>query len=244
MMAGQISRVRRLSAEADSTAPAALSSSLPGDRVEDVARSEAPSQAGAATAPRDRELVGGCIAGEPEAFKELLARYRRSAVTLAYQLLGNAEDAEDVAQEAFVRVFQAIPHFRQEAAFPTWLYRIVTNLCLGRQRRRKLVVEMEATGEPRAPGSTSDQVTEGLAARQVMALLPPAHRAVLVLREQEGMSYREIATALDLPVGTVRSRLSKARSSFRRLWTQMAQDGWDRESDHPGESGSQSQPTR
>jgi RNA polymerase sigma-70 factor (ECF subfamily) len=172
----------------------------------------------------DAELVRACVEGAPEAFRELLSRYRRSALTLAYQMLGNAEDAEDVAQEAFVRVFQAIPRFRQQAAFSTWLYRIVTNLCLGRQRRRRPVVALDAIAEPSSEESPSAQVTEDLIARQVLGELPPAMRAVLVLREQEGLSYREIAATLDVPVGTVRSRLSKARIMFRNRWNELAEE--------------------
>jgi len=171
----------------------------------------------------DVELVAACAAGRPEAFRELLARYRRSAVTLAYQMLGNAEDAEDVAQEAFVRIFQAIPRFRGQAAFPTWLYRIVTNLCLGSRRRRRVTVGLDAVREPRAADSPSRSVPEGLLARQVMAAMPADRRAILLLREQEGLSYREIAEALGLPLGTVRSRLSKARTAFRRLWTKLSE---------------------
>jgi len=171
----------------------------------------------------DVELVAACAAGRPEAFRELLARYRRSAVTLAYQMLGNAEDAEDVAQEAFVRIFQAIPRFRGQAAFPTWLYRIVTNLCLGSRRRRRVTVGLDAVREPTAADSPSRSVPEGLLARQVMAAMPADRRAILLLREQEGLSYREIAEALGLPLGTVRSRLSKARTAFRRLWTKLSE---------------------
>ena len=191
--------------------------------MEDAVRHGAlPLDARLATAD-DAELVAACAAGRPEAFRELLARYRRSAVTLAYQMLGNAEDAEDVAQEAFVRVFEAIPRFRGQAAFPTWLYRIVTNLCLGSRRRRRVTVGLDAVREPRAADSPSRSVTEGLLARQVMAAMPADRRAILLLREQEGLSYREIADALDLPLGTVRSRLSKARTAFRRLWTKLSE---------------------
>lgn len=172
----------------------------------------------------DSVLVTACAQGEPEAFRELLARYRRSAVTLAYQMLGDAEEAEDVAQEAFVRVFQAVGRFRQEASFATWLYRIVTNLCLGVLRRQRPMVALDAAGEPGVPESCSRQITSALVTRQVLAALAPELRAVLLLREQEGLSYLEIARALDTPVGTVRSRLSKARAAFRRVWNELTQD--------------------
>jgi len=191
--------------------------------MEDAVRHGAlPLEARLATAD-DLELVAACADREPEAFRELLLRYRRSAVTLAYQMLGNMEDAEDVAQEAFVRVFQAIPRFRGQSAFSTWLYRIVTNLCLGTRRQRRPTVDLDAVREPSAPDSTSRCVTEGLLTRQVMAAMPGELRAILLLREQEGLSYREISDALGLPLGTVRSRLSKARTAFRRLWSRLSE---------------------
>jgi RNA polymerase sigma-70 factor (ECF subfamily) len=191
--------------------------------MEDAVRHGAlPLEVRLATAD-DLELVAACADGEPEAFRELLVRYRRSAVTLAYQMLGNMEDAEDTAQEAFVRVFQAIPRFRGQSAFSTWLYRIVTNLCLGTRRRQRPTVDLDAVREPSAADSPSRSVTEALLTRQVMAAVPGDLRAILLLRDQEGLSYREISDALGLPLGTVRSRLSKARTAFRRLWSRLSE---------------------
>jgi len=171
----------------------------------------------------DAEVVAACAEGVQEAFRELLRRYRKSAMTLAYQMLGNGEDAEDIAQEAVVRVFQALPKFRGESAFSTWLYRIVTNLCLGRMRRRRPTVTLEAVPEPRAADGPARQVAEGMLTREVLVGVPPELRVVLLLREQEGLSYREISGALGLPMGTVRSRLSKGRKRFRKLWNQLAE---------------------
>ena len=173
----------------------------------------------------DASLVAACAQRVPGAFQELLSRYRRPAITLAYQMLGDLEDAEDVAQEAFVRVFQAIPRFRGQASFSTWLYRIVTNLCLGSRRRRKATVPLDAIREPRASDSPSRQVTEALLTRQVLAAMAPELRAILLLRDQEGLSYSEIAEALRLPMGTVRSRLSKARMAFRQIWHKLSGGG-------------------
>ncbi len=173
----------------------------------------------------DAALVIACARQEPGAFQELLSRYRRPAVTLAYQMMGDAEEAEDVAQEAFVRVFQAIPRFRGQAAFSTWLYRIVTNLCLGRRRRKKTTVELDAISEPRAADSPSRAVTEALLTRQVLSAMSDDLRAILLLRDQEGLSYTEIAETLRLPLGTVRSRLSKARMAFRQLWKKLSEVG-------------------
>lgn len=174
----------------------------------------------------DAELVGACRQGAPEAFHELLSRYRRPTLSLAYQMLGNPEDAEDVAQEAFVRVFQSLRGFRGQAAFSTWLFRIVTNLCLGRIRSRKRACiplsEERELGDSAAP---SRQVAEALVTRQALTEMPPQLRVVLLLREQGQLSYQEIAVALGLPVGTVRSRLSKARATFRRIWSELLRSG-------------------
>jgi RNA polymerase sigma-70 factor (ECF subfamily) len=193
--------------------------------MEEAVRTAGWSTDGRLAMADDATLVAACAQRKPGAFQELLSRYRRPAITLAYQMLGNLEDAEDVAQEAFVRVFQAIPRFRGQAAFSTWLYRIVTNLCLGNRRRRRATVELEAVREPSAPDSPSQQVTEALLTRQVLDAMPPELRAILLLRDQEGLSYTEIAEALRLPLGTVRSRLSKARMAFRQIWNELSGAG-------------------
>jgi RNA polymerase sigma-70 factor (ECF subfamily) len=193
--------------------------------MEEAVRTAGWSTDGRLAMADDATLVAACAQRTPGAFQELLSRYRRPAITLAYQMLGNLEDAEDVAQEAFVRVFQAIPRFRGQAAFSTWLYRIVTNLCLGNRRRRRATVELEAVREPSAPDSPSQQVTEALLTRQVLDAMPPELRAILLLRDQEGLSYTEIAEALRLPLGTVRSRLSKARMAFRQIWNELSGAG-------------------
>lgn len=197
--------------------------------MEEAVRNEALAVERRLAAADDAELVAACAEGMAEAFQELLSRYRRSAVSLGYQMLGNLEDAEDVAQEAFVRVFVAIPRFRGQAAFSTWLYRIVANLCLGDRRRRKRTVDLDSVREPRAGDNPARRVTNDLLARQVLAEMAGELRAILVLREQEGLSYREIAEALDLPLGTVRSRLSKARMTFRQLWGEALDMGEEKQ---------------
>ncbi len=193
--------------------------------MEEAVRDDALALEGHLAAAADSELVAACAEGVPGAFRELLSRYRRSAVSLAYQMLGNVEDAQDIAQEAFVRVFVAIPRFRGEAAFSTWLYRIVTNLCLADRRRRRATVALDSVREPRAADSPARRVADEMLTRQVLGSMRGELRAILLLREQEGLSYREIADALDVPLGTVRSRLSKARLAFRRLWSQALELG-------------------
>jgi RNA polymerase sigma-70 factor, ECF subfamily len=191
--------------------------------MEEAADARTVSGLGRSGRTEDAALVRACVRGAPEAYQELLTRYRKSALTLAYQMLGNAEDAEDVAQEAFIRVFEAVHGFRGQAAFSTWLYRIVTNLCLGHLRARRPCVSLESLPDRGSSEGLSRQVTESLLTREVLALLPPELRAILLLREQGTLSYEEISQALGLPMGTVRSRLSKARASFREVWKQLAQ---------------------
>ncbi len=186
---------------------------------------ERPVDGQALAAASDVELTAACQNGSQAAFRELLSRYRKPALALAYHMLGDAEDAEDAAQEAFVRVFQAIPRFRGQAAFSTWLYRIVTNTCLGRLRRRREKISLERVSEPRSADSPSHQVTNALMTRQVLSMMPPKLRTVLLLRVEGRLSYREIADALGLPMGTVRSRLSKARTAFRKLWLDLSESG-------------------
>ena len=193
--------------------------------MEEAVRSGNWSADGRLAAADDATLVTACAQREPGAFQELLSRYRRPAITLAYQMLGNSEDAEDVAQEAFVRVFQAIPRFRGQSAFSTWLYRIVTDLCLANRRRRKATVGLDLVREPRSSDSPSKTVTQALVTRQALDGMTPDLRAILLLRDQEGLSYSEIAEALRLPLGTVRSRLSKARMSFRQIWNGLSEGG-------------------
>ena len=158
----------------------------------------------------DSEVVKACLAGSPEAYRELLARYRQPAFSLALQMLGNRDDAEDAAQEAFVRVFQALSGFRGQASFATWFYRIVANVCLGRLRSRRPQLGLGVSAEPASPGSSEHQITEALLARQVLSQLSTDFRTILLLREQGTLSYREIASTLHIPLGTVRSRLCKA----------------------------------
>ncbi len=186
---------------------------------------EKPGDGQALAAASDAELTEACRRGSQAAFRELLSRYRKPALALAYQMLGDAEDAEDAAQEAFVRVFQAIPQFRGQAAFSTWLYRIVTNTCLGRLRRKREKVSLERVSEPRSADSPSQQVTDALMTRQVLSMMSPTLQTVLLLRVEGGLSYREIAETLGLPMGTVRSRLSKARTAFRKLWLELSEMG-------------------
>ncbi len=178
----------------------------------------------------DRHLVEQATRGDREAFGSLVRRHQDRAFNVAYQVVRNRDDALDVAQDAFVKAFASLSSFKGDASFSTWLHRIVVNLaidCLRRRRRGdpttyddRLAVPEEAGASQAAP----DTPETALESRQVRSLLargiqalPPAHRAVLVLREIEGLSYEEIARAVGCSLGTVMSRLFYARRKLQKV---------------------------
>lgn len=165
--------------------------------------------------------------GDQEAFGELVRLYQARVYSLAFGMVGNAEDAQELTQQTWIRVWQKLGSFRQDARFFTWVYRIASNLCLDFLRRRARVREepLDETREPEpAPGEepgTPPQPDDELQRREVreqveraMAGLSPEHRLVLTLREMDGLAYEEIADVMKCRVGTVMSRLFYAR---RRL---------------------------
>jgi RNA polymerase sigma-70 factor (ECF subfamily) len=173
----------------------------------------------------DRELIARSRTGDLDAFEALVRIHQRHIYQLAYRLTGNHEDAGDAAQEAFVRAFQALPRFRQEAAFSTWLYRIATNAALDLVRRRPAVPPVELPVNHPAPHDPDAEAHRREISRRVhaaVAQLPAEYRVVVVLRDLQGLAYDEIATILAIPIGTVRSRLSRGRESLRVLLTDLA----------------------
>lgn len=179
----------------------------------------------------DRELVRRCLEGELSSFDELMRRYEQKVYSLLYHMLGNREDAADLAQEAFLKVFRALPSFRGEALFSTWLFRIVTNTCLdGRRKAKRRPADISLSQLPGTTGSelpleipdhTNDPQSTYLQSElqaEIQALLgrlPAAQRMVLVMRDLEGYSYEEIASMLNISIGTVKSRLNRARLRLR-----------------------------
>jgi RNA polymerase sigma-70 factor (ECF subfamily) len=180
-------------------------------------------------ASRDAVLAQRCAAGDDRAYAELVDEHQRMVVQLAFNLMGDYDDALDVSQEVFLRVFRTIGGFRAQSSLRTWIFRIVVNQARNRQRwwrrrRRDAQVPIEDHirnyGEFRTT-SASDPARalaqKELAARLSRALsqLPFEQRTVIVLREVDGLSYDEIAEAAGLNVGTVKSRLARARESLR-----------------------------
>jgi RNA polymerase sigma-70 factor, ECF subfamily len=181
----------------------------------------------------DAELVARCQTGDEESFDALVLRHQQRALNVAFQLLRNHEDATEVAQDAFVRVYRSINEFRGDCEFTTWLHRIVVNLARNKhrwwQRRgREHAVSMDApvetpTGEmtgqltgttdPPDVAAVKSEFVQLVAAKMVE--LPGKFREVLTLRNVEDMSYEQIAVALDCSVGTVKSRIARAREKLR-----------------------------
>ena len=172
----------------------------------------------------DSQLIEEALAGGPTAFGQLVQRYQDRLYNTMVHVVGNADDARDVVQEAFIQAFVKLETFQHNSAFYTWLYRIAFNAAasLSRRRRRSFSVEQarEATGQEPVDGRAgpSEQLERLERCRQVhqaLAALSEEHRAVLVLREMDGCCYETIAAMLVLPIGTVRSRLHRARLQLR-----------------------------
>lgn len=176
------------------------------------------------TASRDLELLPTEVAlrvlsargGDAEAILELLRLFRPPLVRLLTGITTDAALAEDVAQEAFLQAFRSLAQLRDPGAFYPWVRRLATRLALRSLRRRP-----DNSGDADPPGSGVDparQVETRIAVQHVLGQLPAELRAVLVLREMEQLDYQEIADALGVPLGTVRSRLHVARVRFRDMW--------------------------
>ncbi len=180
------------------------------------------------TADREEERqIDRARCGQAEAIDWLLVRYRPRVVRLSAHILRRPGEAEDVAQEAFVRAFRNLHTYRGEGRFYTWLYQIVVRVCLDRRRlarwNREMPLDALAGAEAQAE-SELDAVESRLLVETLLDRLPPPMRAMLVLRELEGLEYEEIAQVLQIPVGRVRWRLHTARSQFQELWQQVVKE--------------------
>jgi RNA polymerase sigma-70 factor (ECF subfamily) len=176
----------------------------------------------------DEELVARSIGGDSESFNELILRWERPIYALAYRTIGREEDARDVCQETFLRAFRALPGFRGQAKFSSWLYRIALNLCrdwIRRERRARLVqppedvdlMELAVAAEPSE--SIEELVSRNDEARVVeraMATLSEEQRTAIVLKEYHGLTFQEIADVVGCPLSTVKTRLYQGLTVLRR----------------------------
>lgn len=166
-----------------------------------------------------RELLDRCRRGERGAFEELVERTQRQVFTLAYRLVGDRHEAEDVAQEAYLRAFRSLGGFREDARFETWLYRIVTNAAMTQLRKKGrfgvLLSEDREHSAPEPEVRPVDEVIERDELRRALAKLPPATRSIVVLKDVYGFSVQEIASETGLTEGAVKLRLHRARKRLK-----------------------------
>ena len=180
---------------------------------------------------QDELLIRRAQRGDADAFEQLLLEHQKNVYNLCYRMAGNPDDAMDLSQETFLRAWRCLDQYQFASAFSTWLYRLCSNICIDflRKRRRQQTVPLtfeDADGEeqtyavPDAQPLPEEQVELKLTRETLqaaMAQLLPEHRAVLQLRVVNEMSYEQIADVLDIQIGTVKSRLSRARNQLKKI---------------------------
>ncbi len=173
----------------------------------------------------DRALVEAAAAGNREAFDELVRRHQAAMIMLARVLTSGRGDAEDLAQDVFVRAWRSLHGFRGESTFRTWLHRVAINVIRTSQTRQGRLMRVFAPRDrdevPRDPASGEEPLDTTLARRQAieraLATLPEELRVAVTLRDMQGLDYKEIAAALGVPIGTVESRIFRARQRLKPL---------------------------
>lgn len=178
----------------------------------------------------EQALIERCQAGDTAAFEELVSRYEKKVYNLTYRFTGNPEDAKDLAQEAFIKVYLAIGDFQGQSAFSTWLYRLVTNTCLDevRRRRRQPIgyldeavatddgsMERQLVDPAEGPAEAAERNELRSAIQAGIDALEPEYRMAVILRDIQGHSYEEIAQILNCNLGTVKSRINRGRRAVK-----------------------------
>jgi RNA polymerase sigma-70 factor (ECF subfamily) len=180
----------------------------------------------------DSTLIAQCLAGDASAFGVLVQRYQDRLYNTVYRLVDNPDDAQDVVQEAFLNAYQSLESFKGDALFFTWLYRIAFNTAISLKRKQRVTLSID-TGtdsdismepldgaEDARPGWALEQAEQERKVHAALARLSAEHRAVLVLKDMEGQKYEEMAELLGVPIGTIRSRLHRARLELRQIMEQ------------------------
>lgn len=188
------------------------------------------------TRQEEAQVIEQILKGDINAYEQLVTRYEKSVYNLALRMTDNAEDAADMAQEAFIKAYNSLGSFRGDSKFSVWLYRIVSNVCLDflrKQSRRPAMslsvedddgedVQLDVPDESMSPESLLERKLTRESVRAGLARLPEDYRQILLLRELQGLSYDEIAQTLDVGVGTVKSRIFRARE---KLCAFLSKDG-------------------
>lgn len=177
----------------------------------------------------DKTLVSMVLKGRSSAFEDLLKKYHDRVYRLAFRLLGNTQDAEDVIQDVFTQVYLSLKSFKGNSSFYTWLFRITYNVSITHRRKRKNVISLQTgqgtdsapeialASDGSSPDLNLDREENKALVEKALGMLSIEHRACLIFKEVEGLSYEEIADSLEIPVGTVRSRLFRARLELRDI---------------------------
>ena len=166
-------------------------------------------------------LISRARGGDREAFGALVEQYRDNVYRLAYRMCGNAYDADEAAQEAFVAAWRALSNFRGDAKFSTWLYRLTTNAAIDvmrREKRHQTVGDgemVDLADDADSPQETVERTEQQEAVQKALATLSEEYREVLLLRYMEELDYAEIAEVLQLPSGTVKSRINRAKAALK-----------------------------
>lgn len=183
-------------------------------------------------AQSDMVLVERSRAGDRQAFNDLIYRHEKRAYQYAFRLTSNPEEASDIVADAFVRVYNALGNFKGNSAFTTWLYRIITNCYLDARKKDKSKYNVSldstvATGEGEVerqieddgpgPAEEAERNARETAMQRALNKIPEYQKSMLIMYHVENLTYEEIADSLDLPIGTVKSRLNRARLSLREL---------------------------
>ena len=188
------------------------------------------------TREQEAAIVRKVLGGDANAFETLVLEYEKNVYNIALRMTGNSEDAADMTQEAFIKAYNSLQSFRGDSKFSVWLYRIVSNVCLDflRSKNRRPTVslsvedddgedaQLDVADESQSPELLLDRKLTRDSVRRGLDSLPPDYRQILLLREIQGLSSDEIAQALSLEVGTVKSRIFRAR---KRLCTFLIDDG-------------------
>jgi len=179
----------------------------------------------------DIQLVARARAGDERAFRALLEKYERAVFSICLRMVRNREEATDLAQESFVKVFASLDRYNPEYAFSSWLFKITSNLCIDYLRKRRITTlamdepiegeKGEFTRQYEAPDPTPEETfarNEKMRKLEAgIAALPEHYRIMLVLRHQEDLSYEEIAESLSIPLGTVKARIHRAREMLKAI---------------------------
>jgi len=187
----------------------------------------------------DYRLILDCLAGQTASFGELVTRYEGRLYNAAYRLLDNGEDARDVVQDSFLHAYQSLHSFRGDSQFYTWIYRIVVNTAISLKRKQRGALRFHAgligpdfidptdSSPTSQPSHALEAAEEESRIQLALRRLSAEHRIVLVMKDMEGFKYEEMAQILSVPIGTIRSRLHRARLELREVL--QSADGWPEE---------------